>query len=106
MNMSRTAAIRESAGYVSLWGGKTSWTVSGPWSVLDLSGPSTTAQTDSYTKARRIATVWRAEIVMVLMGTLTRENKDDICHALYDHRCDGYTHTLTDYIAIGLENSK
>lgn len=100
--MSLTKAIRESAGYVSIHGRGTSWTVIGPHKVLNLGGPTTSWNRDSYPKARRCATQWRAEIALVLMGKLTRENKDDVAMELDYHRHVGFSHTLRDYIDAGL----
>ena len=88
--MSLTKAIRESAGYVSIHGRGTSWTVIGPHKVLNLGphkvlnlgGPTTSWNCDSYPKARRCATQWRAEIALVLMGVLNSENNGDVAMEL------------------------
>lgn len=100
--MSLTKAIRESAGYVSIHGRGTSWTVIGPHKVLNLGGPTTSWNCDSYPKARRCATQWRAEIALVLMGVLNSENNGDVAMELDYHRHDGFSHTLRDYIDAGL----
>lgn len=101
-NLTLNQAIGESAGYVSIHGQGTSWTVIGPHKVLNLGGPTTSWNCDSYPKARRFATQWRAEIALVLMGKLTRENKDDVTMALDEHWHDGFIHTLRGYIDAGL----
>lgn len=71
MTMSKTAAIREAAEHVSIWGKGTSWTVCGPYRYADLRGPSTEVSADSYAKAAWVRTKWRARIALTLMGQLT-----------------------------------
>lgn len=66
--MSITAAIREASRHCTIAGAGTSWHIYGPYRVADLRGPSTELHADSYTKALRIRTGWRAEIALVLMG--------------------------------------
>lgn len=98
--LSKTAAIRESANAISISGRGTSWQVYGPYKVTNPSGPSTTINADSYTKARRIATKWRAKVALVLMGVWS----DDVMFAVeefHDHHYGGST--LADYITAGLK---
>lgn len=69
MKLSKTAAIKEARTFVgSLCGRHTSWSVFGPYLTSNLHGPSTEAHADSYTKARRIRTIWVAQIDVALMG--------------------------------------
>ena len=97
--LSKTAAIRESANTTSISGRGTSWQVCGPHKFTNPSGPSTTINADSYTKARRIATQWRAKVALVLMGVWS----EDVMFAVefHDHHYDGST--LADYITAGLK---
>jgi hypothetical protein len=77
-SISKTAAIRESAGCVSIHGAGTSWRVIGPYRDSDPSGPYTERTATSYPQARSIATRWRASVVLALMGRLT----DDTSYAV------------------------
>ena len=97
--LSKTAAIRGSANATSISGRGTSWQVYGPYKVTNPSGPSTAINADSYTKARRIATQWRAEVALVLMGVWS----EDVMIAVesHDHHYGGST--LADYITAGLK---
>lgn len=104
-NLTLNQAIGESAGYVSIHGQGTSWKVIGPHSVFNLGGPSTSWDCDSWAKARLSATQWRAEIALVLMGKLTRENKDDVTLEMEEHRSYGQRHTLRDFIEAGLRGA-
>ena len=97
--LSKTAAIRESANAISIIGRGTSWQVFGPYSFDNLSGPSTTINADSYTKARRIATQWRAEVVLELMGLLS----DDVMYAVESHDYHYGGRTLADFVNAGLK---
>lgn len=65
---SKTAAIREARGYVSIDGRGTSWFVYGPYRNSDLSGPSTSLTAASYEQARGMRAVWVADIALTLMG--------------------------------------
>lgn len=99
MALSKTAAIRESSGVGSISGRGTSWQVYGPYHVTNLRGPSTCINTDSYAKARRVATQWRAEVALALMGHWT----DDVRSAVESHGQDYYAdHSLQAYIDAGL----
>ncbi len=97
--LSKTAAIRESANVISIGISGTSWQVYGPYKLNNPSGPSTTINADSYTKARRIATQWRAEVALVLMGVWS----DDVMFAVEDHDHHYGGGTLADYITAGLK---
>jgi len=100
MPLSKSAAIRESAGVGNISGRGTSWQVFGPYRVTEPTGPSTAITADSYAKARRIATQWRAEVALCLMGAWS----DDVRHAVESHGCDYYAdHTLAGFIAAGLK---
>lgn len=70
MFLSKTRAIRESAGYVSICGSRTSWQITAPWDIGHLSGPSTTHTACSYPEAVLRARRIRANIVLHLMGAL------------------------------------
>lgn len=78
--MSKSAAIREATGYVSIAGSGTSYHVYGPYDSGNPRGPSTEVTADSYSKALRIRTAWRARIALALMSRLdvdTRYAVDD-----------------------------
>lgn len=96
--MSKTAAIRLARGHCALWGRRTSWTVSGPWDSNNPRGPVTEISADSYTKAARMRTVWRACIALAYMGRLTA----DTSHAV-DWAADyGHDHSLPGLVEVGL----
>ena len=97
--LSKTAAIRESAKAISISGRGTSWQVYGPYKFTNPSGPSTTINADSYTKARRIATQWRAKVALVMMGVWCEEVM--LAVEFHDHHHDGGK--LADYITAGLK---
>lgn len=78
--MSKTAAIREATGYVSIAGSGTSYHIYGPYRCDNPRGPSTEATADSYSKALRIRTAWRAQIALAMMGRLN----DDIGYDIED----------------------
>ena len=80
--MTKTNALKTAATYCSISGRNTSWTVYGPYSVEvdDLRGPYTEHQCDSYAKALRVLTTWRATIALSLLGKLD----DDARWALED----------------------
>ena len=82
----KTTAIREAAKYVTINGQGTSWTIYGPYSCADLSGPSTESTASSYVQAVRIRTAWRAIIALALMERLDGESErevESIMHAQY-----------------------
>lgn len=83
MSMSKSAAIREAASYVSIGGGGTSWRVYGPYRYDQPTGPSTEISCDSYRKARACAATKKAAIALHLMGRLTPEAKMEIECAAY-----------------------
>lgn len=98
--LSKTAAIRETANTASIHGRGTSWQVYGPHRVTEPGGPSTSINASSYIQARRIATQWRAEVVLVLMGVWS----DDVaCAVDYNGRNYGDDTSLLGYIAAGLK---
>lgn len=66
--MSKTAALAEARSLVHIYGRGTSWTVSGPYHYDKPHGPSTEHNVDSYAKAVRTRTCWRAYIALTLMG--------------------------------------
>ena len=80
MFLSKTRAIRESAGYVSVCGRRTSWQITAPWDIGHLSGPYTTHTACSYPEALLRARRIRASIVLHLMGALD-ENSDYAVYA-------------------------
>lgn len=99
-NLSKTAAIKATRNVASISGRGTSWQIYGPHKVTDRHGPSTQANADSYEKARRIATQWRAEVALVLMGKWDREAAMAVDYAAHDH----YTpKTLSDLIDAGVK---
>jgi hypothetical protein len=98
MQMSKTAAIRESAGATSIVGSGTSWQVYGPARVTNISGPSTAISADSYSKARRIATQWRAEVALALMGRWDDESRMAVMNMAYD---EYESHTVQSFIEAG-----
>jgi hypothetical protein len=97
--MTKTEAIRQSAQHVFIHGSRTSWTVVGPHHSDDPSGPSGEFHTDSYEKARRIATGWRALIALSLMDKLDDESESAVDCENYDHYGD---HTLRGLVAKGI----
>jgi hypothetical protein len=100
MPLSKSEAIRESAGIGRISGRGTSWQVHGPYRITQPAGPSTTINADSYPNARRIATQWRAEVALYLMGAWS----DDVRNAVESHGCDYYAdHTLAGFIVAGLK---
>lgn len=80
--MSKTAAIREATGYVSIAGSGTSYHVYGPYDSGNPRGPSTEVTADSYSKALRIRTAWRARIALALMGRLDADTRYDVDDAM------------------------
>ena len=66
-NLSFTAAVRESARFVALYGHRGSWVVSSPYHVEILSGPRTEHQTRDYRQAVLWRTRARAEVALYLM---------------------------------------
>jgi hypothetical protein len=69
-HLTKSAAIRKATGYVSIAGRGTSYHVYGPYDSGNPRGASTDRTADSYKKARRIRTAWRAKIALALMGRL------------------------------------
>ena len=100
--LSKTAAIRESANAISITGRGTSWQVTGPYDFDNIRSPSTTINTTSYTKARTIATRWRARIALRMMGLLS----DDVIWAVEEHDAWRDGGRLADYIATGIKAAK
>lgn len=99
-NLSKTAAIKASANTASISGTGTSWQIYGPYRVTEPKGPSTTQNADSYAKAKRIATQWRSEVALVLMGCWDTEAAAAVDMAAHDH----YTSKTVDaFIAAGLK---
>lgn len=99
-NLSKTAAIKATRNVASISGCGTSWQIYGPYKVTDRHGPSTQANADSYEKARLIATQWRAEVALVLMGKWDTESASAVDHAAHDH----YTSKkLSDLIDAGVK---
>jgi len=71
MAMSKTAAIKAARNAVGAPVGRgTSWQVYGPYYSTEdgLRGPSTSANADSYWKARSVRTHWVASLALSLMG--------------------------------------
>ena len=98
--LSKTAAIRESQGVGGISGRGTSWQIYGPYRITEPNGPSTTAHADSYRKARMIATKWRAEVALYLMGCWN----EDVDYAVDNHGQDPWAdHSLQAFIAAGLK---
>ena len=70
MCLSKTRAIRKSAGCVFICGSRTSWQITAPWDIGQLNGPSTSYTACSYPEAVLRARRIRANIVLHLMGAL------------------------------------
>ncbi len=68
MTITKTAAIREAASHVHIWGGDTNWTIVGPYAELD--GPSTEMGVSNYAMAVAVRTRWVARIALDLMGVI------------------------------------
>ena len=100
--LSKTAAIRETANAISITGRGTSWQVIGPHNFDNMRSPSTTINTTSYTKARTVATKWRAQIALHMMGLLS----DNVIWAVEEHDAWRGGGRLVDYIATGIEAAK
>ena len=101
--MSKSAAIRETANTISITRrGGTSWEVLGPHSVEHLCGPSTVISATSYIKARTVATKWRAQIALHMMGLLS----EDVIWAVEEHDAWRDGGRLTDYIEAGIKAAK
>jgi hypothetical protein len=98
MSLSKTAAIRQSQRTVSIHGRGTSWTIVGPHRYNDPKGPYTEMTADSYTKARTIATTWRARVALALMGKLTDEADCAVNHIAHQ----GPTCTIRQCVDAGL----
>lgn len=80
--MSKSAAIREATGYVSIAGRGTSYHIYGPYDSGNPRGPSTELTADSYSKALRIRTAWRARISLALMGRLDADARYEVDDAM------------------------
>lgn len=81
--LSKTAAIREASTHCSISGRGTSWTIYGPYSSSNPSGPSTESHADSYPKALKIRAAWRARIALHLMGRLNDDTRFAVEEAAY-----------------------
>lgn len=67
--MSKTAAIQATRNAVAICkSGRTSFHVYGPYRVDEPEGPTTEMTADSWWAARILATRWRAEVALCLMG--------------------------------------
>jgi hypothetical protein len=98
-NLSKAAAIKASAGTASIFGSGTSWQIYGPYTVTEPNGPSTSNNADSYDKARRIATQWRAEVALAMMGCWSH----DVQIAVDHHSQNPWTpKTIGAYIDAGV----
>lgn len=70
MSIAKTSAIRESARHVSVNGRGTSWRISTPRDVANITGPYTVLTACSYPEAMLRARRIRAQIALHLMGAL------------------------------------
>lgn len=86
--MSKTAAIREAMGHVSICGSGTSYHVYGPYRASEPRGPSTEITADSYPKALRARCGWRAQIALALMGRLDENTSFAVEDAIHDVYAD------------------
>lgn len=64
--LSKTAALRESGRYISVYGRHVSWTITGP--MAEPGGLLVEMRATSYAQARAYAAHWRAELALELMG--------------------------------------
>ena len=88
-HLSKSAALRATRGAVSIVRcDRTSYLIMGPWSIDDMSGPSTQQQADSWPKARKIAAAWRAECAACLMGIEAEISVPAIQWAAYSEGID------------------
>lgn len=78
----KTAAIREATGHCTIAGSGTSYRVYGPYRPANPDGPSTEVTADSYSRALRIRTAWRAQIALALMGRLDADTRYDVDDAM------------------------
>lgn len=94
--MSKTAAIRATVGAVSIArSGRTSYHIFGPYRIDQLSGPSTEITADSWWAARLIATRWRVEVALCLMG-IDSETALMAVHWASEHNRVADVHGLID----------
>lgn len=94
-NLFKTAAINQASKTVSIWGRGTSWTVCGPYSYDDPSGPCTESHCDSRAKAVRRAAAWKACVALSLMGHLTED-----AHYAVDYAANGGYDSVSDTRAL------
>ena len=99
--LSKTAAIKESKGSVSIYGARTSWTIVGPYRDNEPGGPTTESRADSYPKARLIATTWRARVALALMGKLDHEAAYAIDVAAAEYWAD---HSVEALLQAGIDD--
>ena len=104
--ISKAEAMRIAANAVSIHGSRTSWTIVGPYKNSDPRGPSTELHVDSYAKARRSATAWRARIALNLLAEFTTEMDWIIFEKIEDKVMFGDPITLRKLVNIGLKASK
>lgn len=72
--MSMSAAIRKARSYVSIArSSRTSYHIYGPYSVDNLSGPSSEITRSDWWQARSARTHWVAQIALGLMGRYTHD---------------------------------
>lgn len=105
-NISKTEAMRIAAKTVSIHGSRTSWTIIGPYGYSNPKGPYTELHRDSYAKARRCATAWRARIALNLLTKFTPEMDWIIVETIEDKIRFNESITLRGLVNIGLEASK
>lgn len=104
--ISKAEAMRIAAKSVSIHGRRTSWTIVGPYRYCDPKGPYTQLHRDSYAKARRCATAWRARIALNLLTKFTPEMDWVIVETIEDKVRFNESITLRGLVNIGLEASK
>lgn len=96
--MSKSAAIREATGYVSIAGCGTSYHIYGPYRAAEPRGPSTEVTATSYVQAVRIRSGWRAEIALAMMGRLDEDAHWALERAKNDPYGDHSTRALVEYV--------
>ena len=85
--LSKTAAIKEARGYVSIHGSGTSWSICGPYRTSDPDGPYTEVHTCGYSEAVQIRKIWTVELALWYMGKDTEDVTYKIRRANEDCPC-------------------
>ena len=86
--ISKTAAIRQAMGHVSICGSGTSYHVYGPYRAAEPRGPSSEITADSYPKALMARCGWRAKIALARMGRLDMDTSFAVEEAVHDVYAD------------------